>query len=457
MTRGPMTILRPLALGAMIAALSGCGLTYISTRVSDQVEGMDVRVVPLTPETVLVANSLPYAPRSLPAAFYQTAGMGSLRGTGALPEPPAVPQLSPQPLDLRPPPRVEPGPYRLGTGDVLRLVVAAGQQIDPLTGATEGTTTMQELTVRDDGAVSMPQVGTVDMAGLTVEEAENRLFSRMIDAGLDPNFSLEVSDYNSKRAAVGGAVGSPRTIALTLNPPDLNEALTAAGGITARDAEFASIRIYRQGELYQIPLEDFRTRADLQTLPVLPGDAIYVDTTYDLDRAQAFYQRQLDVISLQRSNRQAALSEMQTEMNLRRGVLSEQRDNFRSLSDLGAVERDYVYLAGEVARQSRWPLPYGRQASLADVLYDAGGLRNETGNPAQIYILRASTNPAEFGAVTAWHLDARSAAVLTLAPRFQMRPDDIVFIEEQPVTRWNRAMQQTIPSFLSTVASATND
>ncbi|MBW7922549.1 MAG: polysaccharide biosynthesis/export family protein [Rubellimicrobium sp.] len=452
-----MTILRTLAVTAALLAPSGCGITYISTRVSDEAEGMDVRVVPITPEMVLIANSQPYAPRSLPAAFYQTAGMGSPRGTGTLPEPPAFPQLAPQPLDLRPPPRVEPGPYRLGTGDVLRLVVAAGQQIDPLTGATEGTTTMQELTIRDDGAVSMPQVGPVDMAGLTVEEAENRLFSRMIDAGLDPNFSLEISGYNSQRAAVGGAVGSPRTVALTLNPPTLNEALTAAGGITARDAEFASIRIYRQGELYQIPLDDFRARPDLQGLPVLAGDAIYVDTTYDLDRAQTFYQRQLDVIALQRTNRQAALSEMQTEMNLRRSVLGEQRDNFRTLSDLGAVERDYVYLAGEVTRQTRWPLPFGRQATLADALFDTGGFRADTGNPAHIYVLRASTNPAEFGAVTAWHLDGRSAAALTLATRFQMRPDDILFIEQQPVTRWNRAMQQTIPSFINTVVAATDN
>lgn len=457
MRQGPMTTLRLIALGAVLATLAGCGITYMSSRVSDQAAGMDVRVIPLTPETVLMANSAPYAPRTLPAAFYQTVGMGSPRGTGALPEPPATPQLSPQLLELRPPPRVEPGPYRLGTGDVLRLVVAAGQQIDPLTGATEGTTTMQELTLRDDGAVSMPQVGTVDMAGLTVEEAENRLFSRMIDAGLDPNFSLEVSGYNSQRAAVGGAVGSARTVPLTLNPPSLNEALTAAGGITARDAEFASIRIYRQGELYQIPLQDFRARPDLQNLPVLPGDAIYVDTTYDLDRAQAFYQRQLDVISLQRSNRQAAISEMQTEMNLRRSVLSEQRDNFRTLNDLGAVERDYVYLTGEVTRQSRWALPFDRQATLADALFDTGGFRPDTGNPGHIYVLRAATDPAEFGAVTAWHLDGRSAATFTLATRFQMRPDDILFIEQQPVTRWSRAMQQTIPSFINTVVAATND
>lgn len=452
-----MPNLRLIALGALLATLAGCGVTYISSQVSDQVADMDVRVVVISPETVLIANREPYAPRSLPAAFFQTAGAASTpRGLGALPEAPVVPQLTPETLELRVPPPVAPEPYRLGVGDALRLVVTAGQQIDPLTGATEGQSNAQVLTVRDDGAISLPQVGTVDIAGLTVEEAESRLFSRMIDAGLTPSFSLEVSGYNSQRASVGGAVRTPQVLTLGLNPPDLGQAMAAAGGITASESRYASIRIYRGGELYQIPLTDFLARSDLQRVPVQPGDAIYVDTSYDLDRALRYYESQVDVIRLQRSDRQAALSEMQTEISLRRAALSEQRDNFRTLNDLGAVERDYVYLTGEVTRQTRWPLPFGREATLADVLFDTGGIRADTGNPRHIYVLRASTHPAEFGAVTAWHLDASNAVAFTLAPRFQMRPDDIVFIEQQPVTRWNRAIQQSIPSLITTVVAATD-
>lgn len=449
-----MTLLRialalPLCLG-----LAACGVTYVSSRVSDQAEGIDVRVIPLSAETVLVANRQPYAPRTLPEVFYQTAGSGGTpSGMGALPEPPQFPQLTPGTLDLWVPPAVASEPYRLGTGDVLRLSIATGQVSDPITGQTTGQTAQQDLTLRDDGAVSIPQVGAVEVAGLTIDEAEARLFERMIDAGIDPNFSLEVSGFNSRRASVGGAVRNPSVLALTLNATDLAQALAAAGGVTA-DPDYAAIRIYRGGELYQIPLSDYLARADLQHLPVAPGDAIYVDTSYDLDRALRYYESQIDVIALRRADRQTALSELQTEIGLRRAALGEMRENFLTREDLGAVERDYVYLAGEVARQSRWPLPFGQQASLADVLYDSGGFRNETGNPAHIYVLRASTDPAAFGAVTAWHLDARNAAAFTLAPRFEMRPDDIVFIEEQPITRWNRAIQQSIPSFVATVGAA---
>jgi polysaccharide export outer membrane protein len=53
--------------------------------------------------------------------------------------------------------------------------------------------------------------------------------------------------------------------------------------------------------------------------------------------------------------------------------------------------------------------------------------------------------------VTAWHLDARNAANFVLATQFELRPNDIIFIEEQPITRWNRAFQQFFPTVFTAV------
>ena len=77
-----------------------------------------------------------------------------------------------------------------------------------------------------------------------------------------------------------------------------------------------------------------------------------------------------------------------------------------------------------------------------------------TGNPSQVYVLRGSDDPREFGAVTAWNLDARNAANLILATRMELRPNDIIFVAEQPVTRWNRVITQITPSIISSVASS---
>lgn len=80
-----------------------------------------------------------------------------------------------------------------------------------------------------------------------------------------------------------------------------------------------------------------------------------------------------------------------------------------------------------------------------------------SGDISQIYVLRASQDPREFGAVAAWHLDARNAANLALMTKFELRPGDVLFIALQPITKWNRAISQVLPSLLNTARIATNN
>ncbi|SLN74202.1 Polysaccharide biosynthesis/export protein [Roseivivax jejudonensis] len=443
-------------LSAALIALSACGVTYNSPTVRSQAAGSAVRVINLTPQTVAVANRNSYRPRTLPAAFFQAAGgSGSGRGVGALPEQPVVPTERPTTLELRVPPEPADEPYRIGVGDVVLLAVqSTADTIQELSGLLAIQNQRQGFTVRDDGAIAIPEIGTVQLAGMTLEEAEARLFQVLVENQIDPAFSLEIAEFNSKRVTVGGSVAAPTLVPITLNTLNLGEAVTAAGGVTAPNEEYVSIRIYRDGNLYQIPLEDYLARPDLQRLELVNGDAVFVDTTYDLEQAFAFYQAEIDVINLRQQARQQALSELSQEISLRRAALDERRGNFSAQLELDAVERDYVYLAGEVSTQSRFTLPFGRQATLADVIYSNGGFETTTGDPAEIYVLRASENPAEFNAVTAWHLNAANAANLTLATQMTMRPNDIVFIEEQPITKWNRALQQFFPTIINTATSA---
>ena len=148
------------------------------------------------------------------------------------------------------------------------------------------------------------------------------------------------------------------------------------------------------------------------------------------------------------------MSELNSEIELRRAALSERRNNFEALIALDAVDRDFVYLTGEVTRPGRFPLPFGRVATLADALFSGEGFSSETGNPSQIYVLRGTAGTA---GVTAWQLDARNVANLVLATQMQLRPNDIIFIAEQPVTKWNRTVQQIVPSLITSgTALATN-
>ncbi|MEP5152705.1 polysaccharide biosynthesis/export family protein, partial [Planktotalea sp.] len=275
----------------MLAALTatlGCSTIYRSSSVVPGVDdGTNVRVVKLNAETVVQANSSPYNPRTLPAVFSVTAGGGGgLRGAGALPEATADPTGRPPALVLNPPPFVQQRPYEIGIGDVVLLSTPnAGGSIEQLSGLLAAQNSRQGYTVQDDGAVNIPNVGRVRIANLSIEDAEAELFQRLVENQFDPTFSLEISQFNSRRVSVGGAVAAPNVLPITLTPLRLSEALAAVGGVSAPDQDFASVRIYRNGTLYQIPLATLYERSDLLATRLIDGDAVFVDTGYELDEA----------------------------------------------------------------------------------------------------------------------------------------------------------------------------
>ena len=71
-----------------------------------------------------------------------------------------------------------------------------------------------------------------------------------------------------------------------------------------------------------------------------------------------------------------------------------------------------------------------------------------------LYVLRSGDPNWGVGGVTAYHLNARNVANMVFATRMEMRPNDIVFIEEQPITKWNRALQQAFPMLLGAAQNA---
>ena len=438
-------------------ALTGCGAVYHSQRVvSGTTDEAKVRVVDVTPQSVLVANRSNYDPKDIPAVFKATAGYGGgIRGTGAIPEPAYTAQTRPNALETRLPPAVTPEPYKIGIGDVVLLATPAGSSVEELSGLLAAQNSRQGYTVQDDGSIAIPDVGRVAIAGLTLEEAEATLFQSLVSAQIDPTFSLEISEFNSKKVSIGGAVSQPGVISVTLTPLYLDEALAQAGGTTAANMDYTSVRLYRDGTIYQVPLESLYSNSSIQKIPLLPGDSVFVDDTYQLDQASAYFEQQIKLAQYRQNARSAALAQLDAEVNLRRGQLEEVRSNYLAKIQLDAVDRDYVYLTGEVQQQGRFPLPLGRQASLADALYEGGGgLAVKTADPRHVYVLRGSDDPMEFDAITAWQLNTRNAAALALATRFELRPNDIIFVAEQPVTKWNRVINQITPSLITTGVSA---
>lgn len=441
--------MRPIIFVFVGWALVGCGAVYKSPSVT---AGPQVTIIPMTPHSVSAANQSSYKPRVLPSAFRTTAGAGGgLQGTGALPNLPPPPSTR-MPLRANLPPSADPGPYQIGIGDVVQLATPTqGTAIEQLSGLMSAQGDQQGFAVQDDGAINIPNVGRIDMAGLDLQQAEAALFQRLAENQLDPTFSLEIAVFNARKVAVGGAVTTPAVVPVTLTPLYLSEALAHAGGIRVADQDTGALRLYRNGTLYQIPIAQYLQSADLQRLRLLDGDSIHVDAGTDLTRAQAYFEQQIILAQMQQQARDVALRELTTQVALRRDALADARESFAARDAMGAVTRDYVYLFGEVGAQSRYPLPFEQRATLADALFDAGsGVPLETGDISQVYVLRRTAD----GLVEAWQLDGRSVINLTLATIFELRPNDLIFVGEQPITKWGRVVGQLTPSLITTGVTA---
>lgn len=419
-----MLLLKHLTLFSFLA-ISACGVIYTSPAVRSSSE--QVTVVEMTSQSVAQANQIPYVPKSLPAVFSQVSGAGRANTIGAIPDQPSKSYQQP-PVNM--PSNIAPSPYILGVSDVVLLATPSPQTIEGLTGLIAAQNKRQGYTIQDDGAIAVPDIGRILLAGQTLEEAEATIFQTMVEQQINPRFSLEVADFNSKSISIGGAVKLSQVIPITLRPLTLQNALQKAGGIESLTPEYTTIRIFRAGKKYQIPLQELSAQPKLQNFVLQDGDSILVENNF---------QKQLTLIEA----KSKALERAQVKAELRRANSEEARQNFLTKLELGAVKRDYAYLAGEVVKQGRFPLPFNNTASVADAIYSEGGVDNREGDLGQVYILRATGGGRT---ITAYHLDAGNAVNLLLAAKMQLRPDDVVFVAEQRVTAWNRVISQILPS-----------
>ena len=77
---------------------------------------------------------------------------------------------------------------------------------------------------------------------------------------------------------------------------------------------------------------------------------------------------------------------------------------------------------------------------MADVLFTSGGpLSASSAKRSEVYLLRGS-NP-----VVAYHLDAQNPTRLIVADAMELRPNDILFVAEQPIISFNRALATIVP------------
>jgi polysaccharide export outer membrane protein len=137
----------------------------------------------------------------------------------------------------------------------------------------------QTVRVADDGSITLPLLGRLDAAGLTKGELE-ALIARLLEARFvrNPQVTIFVKEYQSKKVAVSGAVKKPDTYEM-LGEKTLLEMISLAGGLD-RDLgkEIIIFRPQEEGtQRIAINLDKLVYEADpTLNVAVLPGDIVYV-------------------------------------------------------------------------------------------------------------------------------------------------------------------------------------
>lgn len=433
---------KSILLACIVLTLTKCGVAYQSSKVLDDGSG-NIRVVRLTPETVLEANRSPYTPQRLPAIFSNIDKVdGQVNGHSSTQRTVHYPAHQSGVIETRLPTPSQPQPYAIGISDVVVLSTPeAGSVVEAPKGLQASQNRRRKYTVQDDGAVSIPEIGRIVIGALTLQEAEDAITQQLVEAGAAPLFSIEVAEFNSQRVSVLGAVVSPGIEPLALQPLYLDQAISRRGGIAINDASFVVIRLHRNGSMYQISVTELYNQDNLLKILLRDGDRVVVEMTDEYN----------NLLGLRQQVNAKALIDINNDMSARVNAAK----SVQSQLEYGAIAREYVYIIGEVEAQSRFTLPFENTAVLADALLESGGISSLSGSPKQIYVLRGPSNTTNLKSITALHLDATNAANFLLATRLELRPGDVVFVGTQPITNWNRVVGQMIPSLVLANAAIT--
>ena len=281
--------------------------------------------------------------------------------------------------------------YRVGIGDVLNITVWDHPELTIPAGQFRSAGETGNV-VHPDGTIFYPYVGKVDVIGKPVTEIRSLItenLGRFIEA---PQIDVSVAAFRSQRVFVSGAVVQPSTVPITNVPLTLLDALNACGGMSP-DADWRSVVITR-------------------------------------DTPQGTVKEVVDIYAL-----------------YQQGDMSQNR--LLGGNDVIHVPRNdglKVFVMGDVVKASTQRMDRSG-LTLAEALNNSGGIDESSANASGIFVLRAS--PEQDKVVDVFQLDASMGSMLILSTQFQLQPMDIVYVTSAPLARWNKIIQQLLPSFTS--------
>lgn len=280
--------------------------------------------------------------------------------------------------------------YRVGPRDILNITVWDHPELTIPAGEFRSAESAGNV-VGEDGTFFYPYVGVVRAADRTVEDIREELTVKLSKYIEFVQLDVRVASYRSQRVYVVGEVTNPGIQLVKDIPLTVLEAINNAGGVTS-EADLRNIILTRNDKTYSINLLSLYEGGDVtQNVLLQHGDVLNVPDS--------------------------------------------------ALNKVFVLGETNHFVAGGAIGRSRSLVMNKARMTLTEALSEAGGLDQETSDPARIFVFRGGLGKPEI-----FHLNAKSPDALLLADRFPLQPRDVIYVDRAEGIRWNQIIGQIQPT-----------
>lgn len=160
--------------------------------------------------------------------------------------------------------------YRLGSGDIIRVVVYQNQDLT------------LETRVSEAGTVSYPLLGTIRIGGLSPSQAEKLIADGLKNGNFvkNPQVTIILLQVKGNQASVLGQVNRPGRYPIEVADMRLTDLLANAGGVASSGTEQLVLTGTRNGKPYRVEVElgaIFAPNGRDLDITIQNGDVLWVD------------------------------------------------------------------------------------------------------------------------------------------------------------------------------------